>query len=93
MNKKAFKDHEVEEHDYFRIVCDEDYDNSDQLLEHKINSDNHICCGVFALIVHSTGQETGVTSTQTNAASLQPGPRPPSAGPVAPSPIGIKEDG
>ena len=45
MNKKAFKDHKEEEHDYCRD-CDKDYDNWDELLEHKMNSDNHICCGV-----------------------------------------------
>ena len=45
MNKKAFKDHKEEEHAYCRD-CDEDYDNWDKLLEHKMNSDNHICCGV-----------------------------------------------
>ena len=45
MNKKAFKDHKEEEHDYCR-VCDEDYDDGDKLLEHKVNSDNHICCGI-----------------------------------------------
>lgn len=45
MNKKAFKDHKEEQHDYCRD-CDEDYDNWDNLLEHKLNSDNHICCGV-----------------------------------------------
>ena len=45
MNKKAFKDHKEEEHDYCR-VCDEDYENEDQLLDHKMKSENHICCGV-----------------------------------------------
>ena len=45
MTKKAFKDHKEEEHDYCR-ACDKDYDSGDKLLEHKMNSDNHICCGV-----------------------------------------------
>ena len=48
MNKKAFKDHKEEEHDYCR-VCDEDYDDGEQLLKHKMNSDNHICCGVCGI--------------------------------------------
>lgn len=45
MNKKAFKDHKEEEHDYCR-ECDEDYDNWEELLKHKLNSERHICCGV-----------------------------------------------
>ena len=45
MDQKALKNHKEEEHDYCR-VCDEDYDNWDNLLEHKMNSFNHITCGV-----------------------------------------------
>ena len=45
MDQKALKNHKEEEHDYCR-VCDEDYDNWDKLLEHKMNSVNHITCGV-----------------------------------------------
>ena len=45
MSKKAMKNHKEEAHDYCR-VCNEDHDSYDQLLEHKMKSDNHICCGV-----------------------------------------------
>lgn len=45
MTKKAFKDHKEEEHNYCRD-CDEDYDSWELLLNHKTNSDKHICCGV-----------------------------------------------
>ena len=45
MNQKAFKDHKEEEHNYCRD-CDEDYESWELLLNHKSNSDNHICCGV-----------------------------------------------
>ncbi len=48
LNKKSFKDHKEEEHSYCR-VCDEDYDNEEQLLKHKMTSDNHICCSVCGL--------------------------------------------
>ena len=27
-------------------VCDEDYQKWNKLLEHKMNSGNHICCGI-----------------------------------------------
>lgn len=45
MNMKALRGHKEKEHDYCRI-CDEDYDSGDKLLEHKMNSNNHICCSV-----------------------------------------------
>lgn len=45
MNKKAFKDHKEQEHAYCR-ECDEDYEDGEELLKHKVNSKNHICCGI-----------------------------------------------
>ena len=44
-DQKALKNHKELEHDFCR-VCDEDYDNWEKLLEHKMNSVDHITCGV-----------------------------------------------
>ena len=35
MNKKAFQNLKEEQHNYCRIICDEDYDNSDHLTEQE----------------------------------------------------------
>ena len=45
MTKKAFKAHKEEDHAYCR-ECDEDYEDGEELLKHKVNSNNHICCGI-----------------------------------------------
>ena len=52
---KTDKDnHKEEEHDYCRL-CDEDFDDFDGLLQHKIESEAHICCCVCSMDFRSEG--------------------------------------
>jgi len=43
--EKDMKKHKGEDHDWCR-VCNEDFEDDDALLFHKINSERHICCAI-----------------------------------------------
>lgn len=52
--ERELKVHKHENHNYCR-VCDEDFDNDEELLYHKITSEFHICCCVCGDDFHSEG--------------------------------------
>ena len=52
--EKAMKKHKEQEHHYCRL-CDEDCNDFDELLNHKLHSEEHICCCVCGQDFHSEG--------------------------------------
>lgn len=52
--ERDLKIHKYENHDYCR-VCDEDFDDDEGLLLHKIESEYHICCRVCGQDFRSEG--------------------------------------
>ena len=51
-NEKAMKKHKEKEHHYCRL-CDEDCNDFDELLNHKLYNEEHICCCVCGQDFHS----------------------------------------